>query len=340
MTLKSRLDRETFIRHLIVWILITAYLCILDPIPGGLSAQIPVTAIIMVNYMLVFYLVSLFILPRYWKVNPLLIAVGVIVIFLIFNTVDYITFYYFLPQLGGPNYYLDNTLISVIWQNLITFAFPLVPGISYFFSNLSIAKIKLQSEREKMLLLSELNFLKNQFNSHITFNFLNYCYSNVHQISEKTADAIELFSNMLRYSLVIQPDEKVVLEKEIEYINNFIELQRLLTAQVYVNFSYTGDLKNNVILSRVLITFVENAFKHGQINSVDYPITISLIEHQSKVNLRVLNQKNSKKSIFNTGIGHGNVMQILQLYYPDKHQLCISDDGDNYVCELHLDLTI
>jgi two-component system, LytTR family, sensor kinase len=189
------------------------------------------------------------------------------------------------------------------------------------------------------LLQKELNFLKNQFNSHITFNFLNFCYSKVHNLSEETAEAIDLFSSMLRYSLEIRPEQKVPLLKEIEYIKNFIELQKLLTSQVYVDFTCQGNFNDKLILPRILVTFVENAFKHGQFNKSSHPITISLKEHEDSICFKVINKRNNKKNLNNTGIGIENVFQVLNLYYDKAYKLNISDSENDYY-ESTLDLKL
>jgi sensor histidine kinase YesM len=227
-----------------------------------------------------------------------------------------------------------------VLEHTVTNAGFFVMTITYLRSSILKSKEeykKLQLSESR--LLRELNFLKHQFNSHITFNFLNYCYCNVYKTSENTAEAIDLFSNMLRYSLEVGSDQKVPLEREVEYINNFIELQRLLTTEVCVVFRQQGDIKNKVVLSRIFVTFVENAFKHGVINNVERPIEIYLSTQLQSLHFIVSNAKSNKKHSFNTGIGNENVKQVLDLYYPDKYELMIKDDIDNYQCELKLNFT-
>lgn len=203
---------------------------------------------------------------------------------------------------------------------------------------LSLEKLRVQSEREKSLLQMEFNFLKNQFNSHITFNFLNYCYSKIHKLSDEAADAIDLFASMLRYSLSGKFDEKVTLASEIEYIENFIKLQRLLTSEVYVRFTCHGNMNGKYILPRVLITFIENAFKHGKFDSAEEPIEISLHAEEQTISLQVQNKKSNRKHLINTGVGRENVRKILELYYAGHHELIINEDNEFYSCTLHLNL--
>lgn len=325
-------------RHLIIWGLITIYLVILDPVSGNLGTQIALTSIIMLTYAIGFYSIGLFLLPKFWNAHFLILAFFAVLSAVIYELIYYVNFRYLFPFFR-KDFYSERTALQMILKGLFSFTLSAVPAIAYFFCNLSIENIRTQSEREKSLLIRELNFLKNQFNSHITFNFLNYCYSNIHQTSKKTADAIELFSNMLRYSLEIRPDEKVPIEKEIEYINNFIEMQKLLTAHVSVAFTCQGELQNKIILSRLLITFVENAFKHGQLHATLHPITITLNGYSDIVNLKVSNLKNHKRNLVkNTGVGQDNVTKVLQLYYPGKHELSIEQNHETYQCDLKLNV--
>lgn len=228
----------------------------------------------------------------------------------------------------------QNTELSVLNQSLETQVEERTRELA-----LSLEKIRMQNEREQSLLRKELNFLKNQFNSHITFNFLNFCYSKVHRSSPDTAEAIDLFATMLRYSLVNSAEEKVSLKQEIAYIQNFIELQRLLTAEVFVKFTCEGDIENKMILPRILITFIENAFKHGELSNPDEPVRILLRGDPEAISLKVSNRKNRRRHIVNTGVGQENVMQILQLNYPGRHALNIDDGEENYSCQLTITLT-
>lgn len=299
-----------------------------------------VTTVIMLNYMFAFYSTAFFIFPKYVKVNTVLLIGTLLLVLTIYNIVDYLNFNFLLPWFGEQNYYANLPVSKIILENISTAGFSIIAAAAYYSNEKSLEKLQAQNEREKSLILRELNFLKNQFNSHITFNFLNYCYSNIHQTSPKTAEAIEVFSNLLRYSLEIRPDENVPLMKEVEYINNFIELQRLLTSQVNVSFICRGDLHDKKILSRLLITFVENAFKHGQINCPGNPISIELSGNEDSIELAVSNRKKNSKYVIKTGVGSENLLKVLELYYPDKFVLDIEDGVENYKCNLKLNVAL
>ncbi len=191
-------------------------------------------------------------------------------------------------------------------------------------------------KRKNATIAKELDFLKNQFNPHITFNFLTFCYSRVHKTSETAATAIMIFSDMLRYSLFVKPDEEVSLRKEIEYLENFISIQKCLTIEVDVNFKYEGCIDVKSILPRILITFVENAFKHGQINNRMRPIEIHLFAKEECIVFTASNKKNKERKILSPEIGHQNVKEMLDSFYKGSYSLEVRDLESDYYSELTL----
>jgi sensor histidine kinase YesM len=250
----------------------------------------------------------------------------------------YFVFFKIIPGLGGHTYSEDYPIGFFLGYEISFFTIVGAAGTSSFFNRYGLYKLKQQTEKEKSLLIKELNFLKNQFNSHITFNFLNYCYSNIHKQSPETAEAISNFSDMLRYTLQTGPEEKVALSKEIIYIENFISLQKLLSAKVFVNFDYDGNIGETLILPRILVTFVENAFKHGLCNDPKFPIQINLMVNDDKLTFTIKNKINHSKRIDNTNKGMENVTQILDLYYTDNYELRSNAEGEFFCVDLWMGL--
>lgn len=190
--------------------------------------------------------------------------------------------------------------------------------------------------RSNATLSKELDFLKNQFNSHITFNFLNFCYSKVHKSSNNAAEAIEAFADMLRYSSQLKPDEAVSVRKEIDYIENFTRIQRCITDKVCFNFQYEGCIQEKMILPFILIKFVENAFTYGEINNELYPIQIHLMAEKDKLIFTVKNKKNLSKTIEGLKINYQNLEQMLEVLYGGNFQLKIKETEMEYYSELVL----
>jgi hypothetical protein len=332
------LNKKQIQKHALTWMLIIIFLNLVDPVPGSWAAKIIGSFLINLNYIFVFYILSLFIFPKFWLSKRIYLVLGIISCLIIFWASNYIVFLKIIPALGGSTYFQSNTFYFFLVNELELFFIIGAAGTSSFFNRYGLYKLKQQTDKEKVLLVKELNYLKNQFNSHITFNFLNYCYSNIHKHSPETAESIGLFSEILRYTLQTEPEEKVALSKEIIYIENFISLQKLLSAKVYANFSYDGDIGDKKVLSRILVTFVENAFKHGVLNDPKSPILINLMVNDNELAFTVNNKINRSKRIESTNKGMENVTQILDLYYANNYKLKRGEDGEVYSVELRMGL--
>jgi hypothetical protein len=332
------LNKKQILRHIVAWALIITYFSIIDPVQGEIAAKIIGSALIFINYMFVYYSLGLFIFPRFWPFKKFRVFIYLVICFLIFWAVDYINFFKVFQILGGVNYFAADPSYRLFLESLLFFTIIGTCALAFYLNRFNIYKLKLQNEKEKSLIVKELNFLKNQFNSHITFNFLNYCYSKIHQHSPETAESIELFSDMLRYTLQTKPEEKVTLSSEIIYIENFISLQKRLSTKVYVNFHCEGEMEHSYILPRILITFIENSFKHGLYNNPQYPIHINLNSDGNKLVFTVKNKNNQNKGIINSNTGLENVTQILDLYYSNNYMLNLEEIEGFFKVELIMNL--
>ncbi len=318
-------------KHLIIWALVTTFLCITDPVEGTLFVQVIGTFLIMFSYIFVYY-TSLLILYQYFNVNSKLFFIFLLaLIYAMYIAIDYINFKYIFKEFPIINF--SNIQWFYDWLLIITILFIIVTTVAHgtYQNTLSKLKIKESYENEKIMLNKELGFYKNQFNPHITFNFLNYCYSFVNQKSQETADVIETYSEMLRYTIHCKPDETVPLTDEVEYLSKFIFLKKQLTKGIFVDFDIKGDLLQKHILPRILITFVENAFKHGDTHCEENPIHISLETANNEIIFKVSNKKNtSKNKPISTGIGQLNVKSQLELFYKDKYELVINENSSEF----------
>jgi LytS/YehU family sensor histidine kinase len=181
--------------------------------------------------------------------------------------------------------------------------------------------------------------LKSQINPHFLFNSLNNIYSLAYQKSEKTPEAILKLSEIMRYMLYESNEDKVELSNEIRYLENYIELQKLrFKDNIYIKFEINGDPLGLMITPLVLISFVENAFKHGIATDSENPISISLNLTDGKLLFHVSNIKSSMNKDITGGIGLQNVQRRLSLIYKDRYRLQIDDTNDIYNCELYLNL--
>jgi two-component system LytT family sensor kinase len=323
-------------KHLLFWLGFIIYICLVDPLEGSFFVQFVGTFLIVFNFAFTYYFETLFILPYFYNRKWILFYFAILA-FLIYYGISYFIFFCFLNAKGVYTSFTDWPFYRFIINESILFSIISTISLGSYQNKIGIERIKLKGEKKRALLLKELGFLKNQFNSHITFNFLNFCYNQIHKSSNETAESIEIFSRMLRYSLNNKVGEKVNLENEIEHIEDFIKLQQLLNADIKVNF-----IKSNyysyptLILPGILIALVENAFKHGNLNSNENPIRIEVAISLEFLNFKVSNEKNKHKINEPSGIGQHNLKQQLELLYKNKYTLKIEDKDNIYSSELTL----
>ena len=185
----------------------------------------------------------------------------------------------------------------------------------------------------------ELAYLKSQINPHFLFNTMNNLYGLSLSEPEKTPDVILKISEMMRYMLYESNEERVPLTKEIEYLNSYIELEKIrYEGQIFVDFTVEGNINNKLIAPLLLISFIENIFKHGNIQDTDNQVVICL---KIKDNQLIFKQKNTiaiREKDKMGGLGLKNVERRLFLLYPNKYSLNIKNENGIYESELTLKL--
>lgn len=196
---------------------------------------------------------------------------------------------------------------------------------------------RVQRDLENQRLTAELSFLKSQINPHFLFNSLNTIYSLAYQQSETTPEAVLKLSEIMRYMLYECNDNKVDLDKELKYLQNYIDLQKIRFGdKAFIDYSVIGEVDHQRIVPLILISFVENAFKHGVANDPEHPIVLALTVTETKLNFYVHNKKHQHNRDAAGGIGLNNVQRRLNLLYPGKYNLTIHNEEDTYSCELSL----
>lgn len=289
----------------------------------------------------VFYFNYLLVLPIFFNRKKYLwCGIAVLVLILISAFVKCGLAYYFydiiIKRDSGKHimdfwdYFLSASFVSCFFIFLST----VLKFVSDWFLN---EKIKSNLENEK--LIAELAFLKSQINPHFLFNSLNNIYSLAYQKAEKTPEAILKLSEIMRYMLYESNEGKVALTDEIRYLENYIELQKLrFKNNAYIKFEIVGDIADQQITPLVLISFVENAFKHGIVTDPENPVSIFLKIESGKIFFQTTNKKSKQNKDDTGGIGLKNVRRRLDLIYNDRYKLQIDDKNDIYNCELYLNL--
>ena len=200
---------------------------------------------------------------------------------------------------------------------------------------------KRQKEAETEKKISELNFLKAQLNPHFFFNSLNTIFSLAIQKSDKTSVAVLNLSDLMRYMLYETDKEKVLLQEEILYIENYIELQKLrLTSNNKITFTVEGNPAGILIPPLLFICFVENSFKHGINPATDNEIIVKFTILHNELRMFVVNDINKQAKVDeSSGLGIDNTVKRIELYYPGKNTLNTYIENDKFYVELTLKLS-
>jgi len=238
---------------------------------------------------------------------------------------------------------LFNRFKSLFYDNTIPH-FLLVSTGAGFKLIIDYAKAqKKMGEMAKENAEAELNFLKSQINPHFVFNSLNSVHFLIDRQNVAARDALLKFSDLLRYQLYECNGHKTGIEKEIAYLNDYIDLQRLRRDEsCVVDFSCSSQLTGFRISPLLLIPFVENAFKHlsHYCNGIN-KVSISLEKEDGLMKFAVSNTtegKNAGDVLQPGGIGLRNVKRRLELLYPGKHSLVINQFPDKFTILLKLNI--
>jgi two-component system LytT family sensor kinase len=218
--------------------------------------------------------------------------------------------------------------------------------------SIKLASDWIQSRRrekamEKEKLETELKFLRSQFNPHFLFNTINSVFVLINKDPASASEALAKFSDLLRYQLYECTEEKISLRRELQYLDDFIELEKLrhssdrFDLSMQVSNDYHEDL---VIAPFVLIPFVENAFKHvSRSKDQDNFISINLLFEHDLLIFEIINSVRkqneiSREVVAHNGIGLKNVRRRLDLIYGDRCDLAIRQEENRFVAKLNIRL--
>lgn len=272
------------------------------------------------------YFILLYLFPKLLiKKKVVFFVLSVLIIITIFS-LEYVFDYFFIvhSEKKYDRFYLD------FWNNynIIQYVFLITIMLTYIIVNKLIISDKklLIANTEK--LQSELTFLKYQINPHLLFNTLNNLFSMSQKAgSDEVSEGISKLSDLMRYMLYDNKEEEISLNREVEFIKNFIELQKLRNTDennIVVNFQEIGDMNKIKIKPFILIPFIENAFKHGIDLRKKSVINIILKVESHTLNFKVTNSifRNYKGLIKQEGgIGLNILEKRLVSLYPENHQL-------------------
>ena len=209
--------------------------------------------------------------------------------------------------------------------------------ISIFFKNTK----RLEALHEEKI-KTELSYLKAQINPHFLFNTLNSLYALTLEKSDDAPNAVLKLSGLMRYVVTDSSKDLVPLEKEINYLNDYIELQKLrMGSTVTFLYTVTGALSGQTITPLLLIPFIENAFKYGINPEEKCEISITIAIDTTNLELTVINKivvKSTLDDALKSEKGLESCLKRLNFIYPNKHSLVLKNDHKMYTVLLKLQL--
>jgi hypothetical protein len=239
----------------------------------------------------------------------------------------------FPPNVVGRPVFLP----AIFMSNLLIWSL----SFGFYFGKAWFNNQKLEAERKNENLETELKFLKSQLNPHFLFNTLNNIYSFTYIKDERAAPMLLKLSEMLRYMLYDCNEALVSLEKEIHFLKNLIDLQKMKSNKLQnIDFHIEGNIHAISLAPLLLLPFFENSFKHSDLDiNINGFIKINLqVIDKQQLYFEMQNTKRKTRSNQkeNSGIGLENVKKRLELLYPQKHDFRIEDREDVFKVKLRL----
>lgn len=285
-----------------------------------------------VNYLLV--LPKVFKPFRWWKA-----ALGLLATFLFFALSRYLVEEVITLHLYGMRNYLPGTnIFYYLYDNLYYSSRPIILStvlwsVIFLVRTLEYNRIILEESKN-----TEIKFLKAQINPHFIFNTLNNIYSMVYFKSDKSLEAIQKLSEIMRFTTYEAQKEKIRLSEEVGYIRAYIELEQLRHQETaFVSFTCEMDNERAAIPPYILSPLVENALKHG-VASDESPIEIRLEARGATLSFSVINETGTQKKDKLGGVGLDNLKQRLEIHYPGAHRLDLVSDNNRFTASLQIDM--
>lgn len=299
---------------------------------------------IILVYANVYYFIPKFLIPKKYKRYIFFIFLSLCIQYIIRTVLNYflVTKNIWPEAEGTQQAFTFNHIIAVSLGELYVMALATAIKLTIDWVNQRNRIDALKKEHLK----SELNFLKSQIQPHFFFNTLNNLYSLTLEKSDQAPDVVLKLSDIMQYVIYDVKDPKVELLKEIDYIQNYIDLELLRchkNAKIDVNIK--GDINEIKVPPLIFLSYIENSFKHGNKNSPDFYIYISFEKTNSNSLVFILkNTFDSDTSIttnrsLKKGIGNSNTKRRLDLIFKDKYFLEIFTKNNTHTIQLEIPIT-
>jgi len=345
LALKQLIDRSfgntrRRIIHLTFWTILLLALIAIDYNQVGWPLVFYQKFVDVIFYMAIIYINLLYLIPKYLSATRFWMYVALLMLAVIVLTPIKIAIQVllFADTPSFQNYFIENQSYFFISMFMVGSSSTIYGILSDWFIHQS-ERIELQTQTMQ----SELKFLRSQINPHFLFNTLNNLYALTLKKSDDAPAIVLKLSEMMRYMLYECNEKKVLLSKEVSYMQNYLDLERLRQrASIEITFELDGEVNDQKIAPLLLIPFIENSFKHGLTSRIDGWVRIRLQISQKKLLFDIENSKGPgmPKQVHRKsgGIGLVNVRRRLNLIYPDNYQLKISNEPNSYRVSLDLNL--
>ncbi|WP_299253461.1 histidine kinase [uncultured Aquimarina sp.] len=331
-------------RHVLYWLGFNLFLgFIWGSFDDNYSIAIIVQCLLLPARMLLVYVTLYILIPKfYFKKNIFIFGISysiwlVLVTVFVQRPIWDVSRAHFFPEWKVYDMFTLSEIMGNLFDINRAAIIPIIFVFIKFYNKEQKRTLTLEREQFK----SELTQLRNQIHPHFLFNTLNNLYSLIIKKSDDAEDALIRLSGLMRYMLYEANVPKVPLSKEIEYLRNYIDLEKLrLNSTNTIHFT-TSMNKDSKIAPFILMPFVENAFKHGISNDKVSTIEISVISDKDVLTMTVYNTKkinSTKNKGDETGVGLVNVQKRLELLYKDKYELIQNETVSYYKIVLTLNL--
>lgn len=285
-----------------------------------------------------FYSFYYYLFPRYLQKRKIVLSVIVgLLISLLAGVVAYILIRYFIEtgriidmDQGGKNGRSTAPRVILVMSviGLMSGGVGLViKGFITWYNEIKLRELLSEKNHEMEMML-----IKKQFDPHLLFNTINNIDSLILRDPVLASDYLNKLSDIIRFVLYETRSDKILLSKEIEYLEKYIALQKIRTAnETYVHFSVTGHIGDKLVAPMIFIPFIENAFKHTTNKKMENAIKINVGINEKSISL-ICENKYDPKSVARTygGLGNELIRKRLNLIYPDKHSLEVDCDKELY----------
>jgi two-component system LytT family sensor kinase len=345
------LTRYRFLLHLLFWTALVIYdVVVWGMVDGAYTekfisslTELPVKAA--ATYFTLYVLIDKFLIQKKYGAFIFLLLISMAVFGIILRFIAYYILYpAFYPQgvIDMPLFFLPKILIAIFVTYSVVAVVASFHLIKHYYMHQQQAQLLQQTAQqlEKEKLAAELKLLKSQINPHFLFNTLNNLYALTMSNSTKAPLMVHKLSELMSYMLYDSNQADVPLDKEIQYIRNYIDLEKVRYGErLEITFNIYGNTEGITIAPLLMLPFVENSFKHGAKNQLHdswihidleiQPDSLILKVENSKPDFQVENQKAS-------GIGLTNLKRQLNHLYGERYSLQLFDEADTHMAVLKL----